>query len=94
MLNRFNKDKKEAKERRQALKDKLVKGISIIDGSVFNISPYNNCIDDVINDLAGYVLHSRRHLIGSFTECWNRLITNEDIPPNSLLPKKFIVTAR
>ena len=65
ILNRFRKDKKEAKDRKQALKDRLAKDITIIDGSVYNMAAYDKCIDDIIYDLAGYVVHSRQNLIGS-----------------------------
>ncbi|EFX62121.1 hypothetical protein DAPPUDRAFT_120503 [Daphnia pulex] len=91
MLNRFKKDKKEAKARKQALKDRLANGMSMIDGTVFNMSAYNKCIDDVVYYLAGYVLHSRRNLIGSCDECWKSLTTDEDLPENSSFPNWLIV---
>lgn len=91
MLNRFKKDKKEAKARKQALKDRLANGMSVIDGTVFNMSAYNKCIDDVVYDLAGYALHSRRNLIGSCDECWKSLITDEPLPENSSFPNRLIV---
>lgn len=59
VLNRFKKDKKEAKDRKQVIKERLTKGINIIDGSVYNMAAYDKCIDDVAYDLAGYVVHSR-----------------------------------
>jgi hypothetical protein len=90
MLNRFKKDKKEAKDRKQALKDRLAKGINIIDGIVYNMAAYDKCIDDVVYDLAGYVVHSRRNLVGSCAECWASLVTTENLPDNTY-PIKFLV---
>lgn len=55
------------------------------------MSSYNKCIDDVVYDLAGYVLHSRRNLIESCDECWKSLTTNEELPDNSSFPNRFVV---
>lgn len=65
--------------------------MSVIDGTVFNMSAYNKCIDDVVYDLAGYALHSRRNLIGSCDECWKSLIMDEPLPENSSFPNRLIV---
>ncbi|KAK4006438.1 hypothetical protein OUZ56_011591 [Daphnia magna] len=51
---------------------------------------YDKCIDDVVYDLAGYVVHSRRNLIGSCAECWASLVTTENLPENTS-PNKFLV---
>lgn len=88
MLIRFKK--KEAKDRKQALKDRLAKGINIIDGSAYNMAAFDKCIDDVVYDLAGYVVHSRQNVIGSCAECWASLVTTENLPENTS-PNKFLL---
>lgn len=53
MLEKFKENQKEVKTRKEELKDRLAKGISIINGEVYNIGAYNSYINHVVYDLAG-----------------------------------------
>ena len=85
ILNRFRKDKKEAKDRKQALKDRLAKDITIIDGSVYNMAAYDKCIDDIIYDLGMLCIPGKiwSDLVCIRAECWASLVTTENLPENT-----------
>lgn len=91
MLHRFKKDQKETKQRKEALKDGLAKGIKFLDSNVYNIGAYKDYIDDVVYDLAGYLLHARRKMVGSCSECWKSLESDEPLTEHSNAPNTLNV---
>lgn len=91
MLNKFKANQKEAKTRKDELKDRLAKGLSIINGEVHKIGAYNTYIDHVVYDLSGYLIHARRKRIENCKECMDTLITKEDIPNDSEYPDNLVI---
>ena len=91
MLNRFKADEKETKRRRDGLKSKLAKGITFLDYDAQNEKSYDKYLEHVVYDLAGYMLHARRKLIGNCDGCWKSLLTNDQLKPDSFYGDKLVV---
>lgn len=91
MLNKFKANQKEAKTRKDELKDRLAKGLSIINGEVYKIGAYDTYIDHVVYDLSGYLIHARRKRLEKCKECMDTLITKEDIPSDSVYPDNLVI---
>lgn len=83
MLHRFKKDQKETKQKKEAQQDRLAKGIQILYSNVNNIGTYNAYIDDVVYDLAGYLLYARCKMVGLCSECWRNLESDEPLTEHS-----------
>ena len=91
MLDRFKSDQKETKKRRDKLKSKLAKGIQFLDYDASNLQSYDKYLEHVVYDLAGYMLHARRKLIGKCDDCWKSLLTNDQLKPDSFYADKLVV---
>ncbi|KAI9565054.1 hypothetical protein GHT06_008801 [Daphnia sinensis] len=91
MLDRFKADNEETKRRRDALKSKLAKEIQFLDYDVANEQSYDKYLEHIVYDLAGYMLHARRKLIGKCDSCWKSLLTNDQLKPDCFYADKFLV---
>lgn len=90
MLDRFKADEKETKKRRDGFTIKLAKGIQFLDYDAQNES-YDKYLEHVVYDLSGYMLHTRRKLIGKCDGCWKSLLTSDQLKPDSFYGDKLVV---
>ncbi len=91
LVNKFKESEDSAREVREALKDKLLKELSIRYVTKLAEKPTDSTRQCLIDDVCGYLLHTRRHVL-QCKNCEKLLKTEESQLPDDYAPASYTLS--